>query len=111
MNKRNFLKNLGLIAFGLPFLSFGRQDLPKLGYIDIYNLPEGTGCCHWEVYSGDVCLSNKKTIQIANDIEGYYDVFIRYIDVNNGIAEYVREYDKNIRFVYRGELERYKKFV
>jgi hypothetical protein len=134
MNKRKFFKLLTLGGIGslIPFnWKFIKSPGPKIGFLGFKTnlvklknnviviprgvymykgyFPEGTCCLDWMVFNG----REELYVRSCNDIEGWYERYVRNED-NNGIElppKIERIYNPNIRLVYKGSNEKYKIFV
>jgi hypothetical protein len=111
MNRLSFLKTLCLSPLVFCFKNFKKEEeKPKIGYIDVLTLPGETWSKDWLVFSGEKQLHK---VSAVNDIEGWYET-IRWEWYCTGKITVVpskRFYDKNVRLVYTGNVEKYKKFV
>lgn len=113
MNKRKFIKNLGLGIISVASLSFFPKT-PKLGYISVENVREKTGTNpgDWGLKNGDRYVTSYafSANDITGEIEEYQlDSTGKVLYTENGPV--IRKINRNFRFVYKGKLEKYKIFV
>lgn len=111
--RRSFLTSL--LAFAsLPLLTKAARlvERPKLGYISVDHVPEGTRSGDWCVEAGENARSipSEHSIQRANDIEGWYEHLVRVKGLDGWERSQIHHVKADIHFVYHGPNPRYSSY-